>query len=58
MPDISAEFLRINLVTLHQHWEAIVRGSVEEGGAATASGSSEVGAAKPAGPSQTPDLDQ
>jgi type VI secretion system protein VasG len=35
--EISAEFLRINLVTLRQNWDTILRGSVEEGGAATAS---------------------
>lgn len=57
--EISAEFLRINLVTLRQNWDAILRGSVEEGGtAATAPTGEGQGAARQAGPSQTPNLDQ
>lgn len=55
--DISAEFLRINLATLRQNWDTILRGSIEDGAAAPGSEPAET-AARPSGPSQCPNLDQ
>ena len=56
--EISTEFLRVNLVTLRQNWDAILRGSVEEGGAASAGTAADGAGSRPAGPSQSPNLEQ
>ena len=55
----STEFLRINLTTLRQNWNAVLSGSVEsgKGGAASTDGGA-AAAPAPTGGGATPNLDQ
>ena len=55
--DISAEFLRINLMTLRQNWDAVLRGSAE-GAKPGAPGAQPGAPASAGGPTTTPNLDQ